>query len=146
MDFSSFQNHSRISRVVLSSPVPSWIFPELSQATRPDISSLVLVPAIREVTSSLVPSCLEKKSSGMQTSSTQRLRYRNVCFVWSGPLLSETAELSPIDNNPKVREKNISDNKFEYKGHFWHFLWIKVYNFQTSFNIERQVDWQVELV
>ena len=66
LDFSSFQDHSRISLVLLSSPVPSRIFPELSLATRPDISSLVPVPAIREVTSSPVPSCL-KKSSGPQT-------------------------------------------------------------------------------
>ena len=58
--FCSFQDHLRISWVVLSSPFPSQIFPELSRATRPDICSLVPVPAIQEMASSLILSCLEK--------------------------------------------------------------------------------------
>ena len=48
----------RISPMVLSSPVSGRIFSKFSWATRPDISSLVTVSEIREVTSSLVLSRL----------------------------------------------------------------------------------------
>ena len=57
-----------ISRTVLSSlsrPVFSRIFPEFSLVTRPENISLVPVPPIREMSSSLVSF---KTSSGMQTS------------------------------------------------------------------------------
>ena len=43
LDFSSFSRPFMNFRVVLSSPVPSQIFPEFSSSTRPDISSLVTV-------------------------------------------------------------------------------------------------------
>ena len=57
-----------ISRTVLSSlsrPVFSRIFPKFSRVTRPENISLVPVPPIREMSSSLVSF---KTSSGMQTS------------------------------------------------------------------------------
>ena len=53
--------YSRLSRGVLSSPVPSRFFqfyPGFSRTTGPETSGLVTVPPIREVIASLVLSCL----------------------------------------------------------------------------------------
>ena len=65
-----FRYCSGISRTVLSSPVSSRffpgfsIFPEFSRVTRPENISLVPVPPVREMSSSLVSSRLVQNELG----------------------------------------------------------------------------------
>ena len=88
LDFISFQDHSRISRVVLSSPVPSQIFPDFF--VQLDQKTLVLSWYGQFRKWPPDPSCLvSKKSSGTQTSIANKLKLSSI-------RLGRTTQFSPI--------------------------------------------------